>query len=171
MAPPLMTLADGIRFMRWAAERFDEVDPARCLTHPNEGAPALRELLESAVPLLMVEAPDAGVTGLAPTVLVDLANRDDLVDLMRVAALESRGHATQRFLWHHVRHGLASFVVLDMEFRPRALLCIAFPHALPEVRQLLEAVTTVGWLTIADSDGAFVLLKADVGVGLAEAMA
>jgi hypothetical protein len=180
-----MALADGARFLDWVSRRFDDVEPAHCLRHPGESALALLELLDHAAPLLLVghtlSTSEGDADGLTPTALVDLTNRPDLVDLVRVARLESSGRSTHdaggrlsyTYSWHHVKRGVVTFVVVQVRIvRPaRSTLTLAFPIGIPQIRQLLEAVAATGWMTISSADGRFVLLKAAIAVGLTECLA
>ncbi|HEY1298109.1 MAG TPA: hypothetical protein VGJ60_33940 [Chloroflexota bacterium] len=172
-----MSLANGARFLDWVSRRFDDdAEPARCLRHPDESAPALLELLDGAAPLLLVghalSTSEGGADGLTPTALVDLTNRPDLLDLVRVARLESAGRSAHEYTWHAVRRGFANFAVVQLRIHcpARAELSIAFPTRIPQIRQLLEAAAATGWMTISDATGEVTLLMADVGVGLAECL-
>jgi len=171
-----VSFANGVSFLRWTSELLGRFEPAQCLLHPAEGAAALDELLDRSVSptlmQLMLETQEGNASGRCPTVLVDLSSRPDVIDLVRVARLESGGRTSERYRWHGVRRGCVRFVVLDLEFRSpaRAEVAIAFPLVTDEVQQVLGAAASVGWLTIANTSGEFSMLMAPVTQGLSECL-
>ena len=90
---------------------------------------------------------------------------------VRAVALVQGQQRLQR-LWHVVDRGCVRFVVLALEFRrpARAELAIAFPLVTDEVGQVLSAAASIGWLTIGDITGEFVMVMAPVVSGLAECL-
>ena len=167
-----MSLAAGVTFMTWTAARFGDLEPARCLVHVDEPSPALREFLDQSVPLLDVQHANAISGVLTPTALVDLSQRADVIDLKRVAKLDAAGRLSYEYVWHQIYGGYVRFAVLDLRIRrpARAQLTVAFPMEIPQVRQLLDAAATTGWMTIGSADGEFVLPMIGLGAGLAETL-
>ena len=104
--------------------------------------------------------------------LLDLSARHDLVDLIRVAAVESDRVANFMYAWHAVRCAHGRSAVLEVAwYRPvHAQLGVAFPFDDEEVRRALEEAVGVRWITLSSADGSFVLPMARLTSGLADTL-
>jgi hypothetical protein len=168
------------RLMEFGSKLLADLEQRRevtmCLLHPEEAASDLDELLEGAAPVLMaqrgLQADDGTIAGGAPTVLLDLSARPDLVDLIRVAAVESDKVASFAYAWHALRCRRGRFAVLEVAwYRPvHAHLGVGFAFDDEQVRRVLEEAVGVRWITLSSADGNFVLGMARLTAGLADTL-